>query len=320
MYKASTIVAAGLAAARLANAQSAIPIITGGSGGSNGACGGCYVVADVAGIAFGSETNTATATNQVVVVNGLNSTYTTTSIIFEQGDFTFAPMTIHPTQTSVAAQATPLNIGTSTFVVNGVTLTSPTAYNVFTAYSITSYIATNGGCQIVANPASQVSPAFSVAIPEGVDYNSFALEAESSFIDFLGVPTCSAAGENLTPTAIIPQTVATITATTTSSASLTARPAISRSSAGGPTGPTTSAAPSPFATFIPNANLPNASSSVYLAGGTGTIFIPGPSASGKSIQIAGAPSATIQIAGADRARQAGSLLAGAAALLMGFVA
>ena len=54
-------------------------------------CGGCYVIADVAGIVFGSEILTQTAgTVQVSVGVGLNGTrYTTTSFIEHPGEFTF---------------------------------------------------------------------------------------------------------------------------------------------------------------------------------------------------------------------------------------
>jgi len=96
-----------------------IPAVTGGNGGGNVNCGGCYVVADVAGIAFGSETLTQTQTNSVVVVSGLNSTFTTTSIVFEQGQFTFTSGAL------VSATALPAasgSFGANSLVINGVTL------------------------------------------------------------------------------------------------------------------------------------------------------------------------------------------------------
>jgi len=306
MFKTSSLVAAGLAALHLANAQIAIPAVTGGSNnGGNGDCGGCYVGADVAAIAFGSEVATATATNQIIVMPGMNSSFTTTSLVFDQGKFTFAPVTGVVGHASAPAKATPLNVDTSTFVVSGVTLTSPTAYNVFTAYSVTSYEATNGGCRIVAGSARLLSSAFSVQVPQGVDYAQFVNEAERSFVSFLGLPTCSGGGENLTPTAIIPQTVVTTSQTTTARATLTPQPAFtggSRSSTAGPTGPT-----SVYKTSIAGVR-PNGTSTAYLPNGTGTIFVPGPS------------EGPISIAGAGRTSQAGSFLAGAAALLMGLVA
>ena len=65
-----------------------LPAITGPAGG--GQCGGCYVVADVAGIVFGSKQLTATEVQVISVGVGRNGTnVTTTSVIEARGQFTF---------------------------------------------------------------------------------------------------------------------------------------------------------------------------------------------------------------------------------------
>ena len=66
-----------------------LPAIT-GPAGSGGECGGCYVVADVAGIVFGSEQLTQTEVQVISIATGRNGTNsTTTSVIAATGQFTF---------------------------------------------------------------------------------------------------------------------------------------------------------------------------------------------------------------------------------------
>ena len=90
--------------------------------------------------------------------------------------------------------------------------TSPTPYEVFSAYSVTSTTVSNGQCVAVAGAPITVSPAFRVAVPSGAGAN-FAYEAENSFIRFVGLPTCSAGGANVAPTTAT--IVNTLTSTTT---------------------------------------------------------------------------------------------------------
>ena len=99
--------------------------------------------------------------------------------------------------------------------LSGLTLprrTSPTPYEVFSAYSVTSTTISNGQCVAVAGAPITVSPAFSVAVPSGAGAN-FAFDAENSFIRFVGLPTCSAGGANVAPTTAT--IVNTLTSTTT---------------------------------------------------------------------------------------------------------
>ena len=83
-------------------------------------CGGCYVVADVAGIVFGSDIVTHTAATAIVsVVTGLNGSrlYTTTSIIENSAPFTFGPTGL----IGSGFAATIINFGTEV-TVGGATL------------------------------------------------------------------------------------------------------------------------------------------------------------------------------------------------------
>ena len=73
--------------------------------------------------------------------------------------------------------------------------TSPTAYNVFTAFSITSTVAVNGQCSVIAGLPIQVNPQ-SYIVPQGVAQADFALSAEQAFISNVGLPICSPGGGN----------------------------------------------------------------------------------------------------------------------------
>ena len=77
--------------------------------------------------------------------------------------------------------------------------TSPTAYEIFTAYRVTSTTLSNGACVVVPGARSVVSPAFSVEVPDGAGAE-FALEAQNSFISEVGLPTCSPGGSNMETT------------------------------------------------------------------------------------------------------------------------
>ncbi|MCJ1440625.1 MAG: hypothetical protein MMC23_001111 [Stictis urceolatum] len=160
---------------------------------ANGGCGGCYVVADVAGIVFGGV-STQTAVRQISVgvsPNGTNVT-TVTSIVQETGLFTFDP-------SGLASQAPvsyhPLN---STVIVGGATLTSPTSYELFSAYSITSYTQGDNGCSTIRGSRFALPSAYSFEVPENAG-DDFLIQAEQSFIDALGL-TCSAGGGNVQTT------------------------------------------------------------------------------------------------------------------------
>jgi len=170
-------------------------------------CGGCYVVADVAGIEFGTET--VTHLQSATVSIGLNQT-TVISVQTQVGvtEFSFAPSGILGTVTG-----TLFNYGTA-ITVSGVTLTSPTAYDVFTAYSITSTVFSNGGCSTIFGSPITLSSAFSFARSPGVA--GIDQSAEQSFIEQLGgLPSCSPGGVNISPTTAVPVVVTTAFSTIT---------------------------------------------------------------------------------------------------------
>ena len=90
----------------------------GGPTGAPQACGGCYVVADVAGVVFGTETLSATVTQVQSVGVGLNGSRVTTFFTEGVGQFSFTPGgLIGPTQTPGASGSPG-----STFILSGATL------------------------------------------------------------------------------------------------------------------------------------------------------------------------------------------------------
>ena len=94
-----------------------LPAITGPA--ANDQCGGCYVVADVAGIVFGSQQLTTTEVQVISVGVGRNGTnVTTTSIVEATGQFTFNTAGL-----VTGAGAGFVSYGPSTIItVNGATL------------------------------------------------------------------------------------------------------------------------------------------------------------------------------------------------------
>ncbi len=193
--------------------QSAVPDLASGAGSSGGAtvsCGGCYVVADVAGLVWYSEVfiNTA-ATAMVSVGAASNGTRATrTSIIQDEGDFTFGPGT-EPT----GAALNQINYD-SQITISGAVLQSPTAYNVFTAYSVTSATLSDGICVTDKGSAIALSSAYTEILPSASGKVYLDQNGEQKFIDFLGFTSCSAGGESVVPTALVQ--VTNVTATTTS--------------------------------------------------------------------------------------------------------
>ncbi|MCJ1252869.1 hypothetical protein MMC24_000675 [Lignoscripta atroalba] len=178
-------------------------------------CGGCYVVADVAAIVFGAQALTNIAATELVSVGvGLNgSRYTSISVIANEGQFTIDPSGL----VTGVFEATVVNFGGPTILVNGATLTSPTAYNVFSAYTVTVERLVNGRCVTSAAAASTVSPAVEIPIPPDADQAAFGLVAEQSFISRIGRPTCIGVGaaESIRSTVQIIVENATVTSATT---------------------------------------------------------------------------------------------------------
>lgn len=95
--------------------KTAVPAIAGPSGQPS-QCGGCYVVADVAGVVFGSQTFTQVNTAVVSIGMGANGTnVTTTSFTAGAAPFTFDPSGLNPAVLS-------LNTLGPTITISGVEL------------------------------------------------------------------------------------------------------------------------------------------------------------------------------------------------------
>jgi len=149
----------------------------------------------------------ATAVVSVGVGNGTSATRT--SIQQAEGQLTVGSVTA--TGSSVAL--TQINFQ-PTANVGGAELTSPTAYNVFTAYSITSAYLSNGICVTTSGSPIPVSPAYSEILSSANGRVTLDVNGQQSFIDHLGFSTCSGGGENVVATALVQ--VLNTTATTTS--------------------------------------------------------------------------------------------------------
>ena len=176
---------------------------------TGGACGGCYLVADVAGIVFYSEAFVHTAATQQVSVGVGNGTRATkTSTIRNEGAFTYDAVAGE----TIGAALSTFAYG-ATVTVNGALLTSPTAYNVFTAYSVTSAVPINGVCSTVSGPRMAVSPAYSEILRQANGKVYLDENGEKEFIAQLGFTTCSGVGVSFNPTALVPisETTATVT-------------------------------------------------------------------------------------------------------------
>ncbi|KAL6717386.1 hypothetical protein ACLMJK_005301 [Lecanora helva] len=258
-------------------------------------CGGCYIVADVAGLVWYSQVFINTAATALVSVGVGNGTRATrTSIMQNEGAFTF-----NPQNTAPAGALTQLNFA-PTANVGGAQLTSPTAYNVFSAYSVTSEFESNGVCVTTSGAPTTLSSAFSEILPAASGRVVLDANGQQSFIDFLGFSSCSAGGVSVKPTALIQITNTTDTQTSTFSnvplaamASLTIAPQSSPASAEAgaiTSGPSTTIFPSVGAphivignmTIVPTANpiaLPVyngtfVGTATNIGGGTSGIILP----------------------------------------------
>jgi len=195
------------------------------SSGTTVSCGGCYVVADVAGLVWYSEVfvNTA-ATAMVSVGAATNGTRATrTSIVQNEGDFTFGPGV-----EATGAALNQINFDSS-ITIAGAVLNSPTAYNVFTAYSVTSATLSDGIC--VTDKGSQIvlSSAYTEVLSSANGKVFLDQNGEQQFINFLGFSTCSGGGESVVPTALVQVTNVTATTTTTGGPSIGATQSLSLS-------------------------------------------------------------------------------------------
>ncbi|KAI4201730.1 MAG: hypothetical protein LQ350_003084 [Teloschistes chrysophthalmus] len=176
-------------------------------------CNGCQIIVDVAGVVWYSEVFLNTAATVVNSVNnGNGSRVTRTSTIINSGQFTF-----NPAAGTAAFGATPLAVTNvaygSVTTIGGVPLTSPTAYNVFTAYTLSSQFVANGVCSSTTY-VSTLPQAFTETLPQGGGQVTLDAAGEQQFITgVLGFSTCSNGGANIAASVLAP--VSNITATTT---------------------------------------------------------------------------------------------------------
>ena len=102
---------------------------------------------------------------------------------------------------------------------------SPTAYNVFTAYSITSAYLSDGLCVTTSGSKIELSSAYSEILPTASGRVYLDANGQQEFIDHLGFSSCSGGGENIVPTALIQVTNTTATQVATFSGILAAQSA-----------------------------------------------------------------------------------------------
>lgn len=80
---------------------------------------------------------------------------------------------------------------------------SPTAYNVFKAYTIRSEYLSGGSCIRVTNPPFTLTSAYTETIAEASGAVYLNAEGQQSFLEFLDLTSCSAGGENVRPTVVV---------------------------------------------------------------------------------------------------------------------
>ena len=134
---------------------------------------------------------------------------TRTSIVQNEGDFTFGPG-LAPT----GAALNQINYDSS-ITISGAVLQSPTAYNVFTAYSVTSATLSDGICVTNSGPPISLSSAYTEALSSASGRVFLDQNGEEQFISFLGFTSCSGGGESIVPTALVQVTNVTATSTST---------------------------------------------------------------------------------------------------------
>ncbi|CAF9922364.1 MAG: hypothetical protein HETSPECPRED_005050 [Heterodermia speciosa] len=179
---------------------------------TSGGCGACYIIADVAALIWYSEVFINTAATAVVsILTGNGTQATRTSIIQNEAPFTFDPNRMS------SAFSTDLSLTAvrydSTVNIGGAILTSPTAYNVFSAYSVTSAHIVNGQCVTTSGSAIVLPTPYSETLASASGRVTLDPAGEQAFIDYLGFTTCVGGGEIASQTALVP--VANVTSTTT---------------------------------------------------------------------------------------------------------
>ncbi|KAI4282574.1 MAG: hypothetical protein L6R38_002823 [Xanthoria sp. 2 TBL-2021] len=194
-------------------------------------CGGCVIVADVVGIVWYEQVfiNTAATAFVGVGVGNNGSRVTRTSIVQNDAEFTFNPQASAQYGTVMVTNAAFL---TSTEIA-GATLTSPTAYNVFTAYTYTTQLQlANGQCSTTSTVVTLTS-AYTETLATASGRVYLDEGGQRGFIEALGFSTCTGGGENYVNTALVQ--VSDLTVSTTSTYSGVALAAMSTTFAPSPT-------------------------------------------------------------------------------------
>ncbi|KAL8687423.1 MAG: hypothetical protein Q9224_005157 [Gallowayella concinna] len=176
-------------------------------------CGGCVIIADVAGFVWYSEVFIDTAATAFVGVGVGNngSRVTRTSIVRNDAEFTFNPQASSAPYGTAPLVVTNAGYGTSTEIA-GVTLTSPTAYNVFSAYTYSAQQQlANGECTTVSTVV-KLSSAYTETLATASGRVYLDVAGQQGFIDFLDFSTCSGGGQNYVNTALVQ--VSQLTSTT----------------------------------------------------------------------------------------------------------
>ncbi|KAL8939622.1 MAG: hypothetical protein Q9216_003264 [Gyalolechia sp. 2 TL-2023] len=179
---------------------------------SGQSCGGCIIVAQVDGVVWYEgvfQNNVATA---VVSIGGLNGTRTTrTSINYNEETFTF-----NPAAGTAAFGANPMAVTDVGFesetVIGGATLTSPTAYNLFRAYTLTSQALVNNVCSSTSFVRT-LPVAYTETLDSADGQVTLDLAGEQAFISYIGFSTCQNGGANAGGTVLAQ--VENLTSTTT---------------------------------------------------------------------------------------------------------
>lgn len=189
MASRSFALVASLAALCMVSAQG-VPLSQADVAGPTAApsldCGPCYIVADVAGVIFGTETSTNTVTMVTSVGVGNNGTNITTSYTVGSAQFSLAPSSL----LGGGFTGTLFDPG-PTITLSGAVLASPTIYNVFNTYSYIETTPSGGKCVANTQIASLDHGALPIAMLSGVNPNDFYTSAELAFKSSLGIFSCS---------------------------------------------------------------------------------------------------------------------------------
>ena len=146
-------------------------------------------------------------------------------------------LSIGPSLEDTSPTLTQINFE-STVQISGALLSSPTAYNLFTAYSIISKTLSDAICVTSTGPRIILPTAFSEVLTSASGHVQLDQSGEQRFLNYLSFSTCSLGSDTVVPTALIRILNVTATTTTTHSnvilvaatQSLTVAPVISYSS------------------------------------------------------------------------------------------